>query len=101
MAVLIIPVINTHVIASETMSGDLVPTTKLTHDQRIAGLAAMFIKGRRSEHTRRAYVQHLDTWIDWCSVNRVDPLEARHAHVSLWLAHRTDAGDSDSTRAAR
>lgn len=83
------------------MSGDLVPIKKIGENQRIAGLAAMFVQGRRSEHTRRAYVQHLNTWIDWCATTGVDLLEARHAHVSLWLAHRAEVGDSDSTRAAR
>jgi integrase/recombinase XerD len=81
--------------------GALVPVTSIGRDQRIAVLAAMFVQGRRSEHTRRAYAQHLEAWIGWCAGNGVDVFEARHAHVSLWLAYRAEVGDSDSTRAAR
>jgi site-specific recombinase XerD len=83
------------------MGGELVPVQVASRDQRIAGLAAMFIQGRRSPNTRRAYGQHLQTWVDWCAGNGVDLLQARHAHVSLWLAGLQEAGDSDSTRAAR
>ncbi|WP_020524272.1 tyrosine-type recombinase/integrase [Catelliglobosispora koreensis] len=83
------------------MGSELVPVAAGGRDQRIAGLAQVFIQGRRSPHTRRAYEQHLGTWIDWCAGNGVDLLEARHAHVSLWLAFLQEAGASDSTRAAR
>lgn len=79
----------------------LVPIAVIGQQQRVAGLAVMFVDGRRSEHTRRAYTQHLNTWITWCHANGVDVLEARHAQVQLWLAHREEAGDSESTRAAR
>jgi integrase/recombinase XerD len=83
------------------MGAELVPVATISQGQRIAGLAAMFIQGRRSPHTRRAYQQHLQAWIDWCDGSGVDLFTARHAHVSLWLADRAEAGDSDSTRSAR
>jgi site-specific recombinase XerD len=83
------------------MSSNLERTVEIGHEQRIAALAAMFIRGRRSENTRLMYARHLQTWTEWCAANSVEVLDARHAHISLWLAHRGEAGDTESTRAAR
>lgn len=83
------------------MTSELVRIVGIGQEERIAGLAAMFVQGRRSPNTRRKYTEHLRTWINWCAANRVDLLDARHAHVSLWLADRQQMGDSESTRAAR
>lgn len=68
---------------------------------RVSSLIAIFIEGRRSAQTKRAYANHLETWVSWCASNGVDPLAARHAQVSLWLAWREREGDSGSTRSAR
>ncbi len=83
------------------MNNSVERVVAISHEQRIAGLAAMFIRGRRSENTRAMYTRHLQTWTEWCAQNLVDALDARHAHISLWLSHRQQAGDSDSTQAAR
>lgn len=83
------------------MSNSVERAAAISHEQRIAGLAAMFIRGRRSENTRAMYTRHLQTWTEWCAQNLVDVLDARHAHISLWLSHRQQAGDSESTQAAR
>jgi integrase/recombinase XerD len=83
------------------MSNSLQRAAGMSSQDRIGALAAMFIQGRRAENTRAMYTTHLKTWIDWCAQNNVDPLSARHAHVALWLSYRSEAGDSESTRAAR
>lgn len=71
------------------------------HMARVRALATAFVDTRRSPETRRKYAEHLARWLVWCVSEGVDPLDARHAHVSAWLTDLQGRGDSDSTRAAR
>jgi integrase/recombinase XerD len=90
------------------MTSDLVPFAPGGADDRIAELTGLWLAGRKSEHTRRAYVLDLRSWLGWCQANGVHALDAWPGHVMEWLAALA-AGDplterrpeSGSTRARR
>lgn len=71
---------------------------------RTAALVEAWLAGRRSPHTRRAYRGDLlgqRGWLTWCTGARVDPLDARPAHVRQWLADLEQLGDAQATQARR
>src|SRR2546430_866980 len=55
-------------------------------------LTRLWLKTRKSEHTRRAYHLDLASWLGWCRANDVRALEAWPGHILEWLAVLT-AGD--------
>jgi integrase/recombinase XerD len=78
---------------------DLAPVTQ--PGDRLAGLVAAFLAGRKSEHTAKAYRGDLASWLGWCAEQRVDPLDAWPAHVQLWLAALDRTGEAGTTRDRR
>ncbi|MFC6017783.1 tyrosine-type recombinase/integrase [Plantactinospora solaniradicis] len=78
---------------------DLVPAQR--PGDHLARLAAAFIATRKSEHTRDAYRRDLTAWLNWCTGNGVNPLDAWPAHVQLWMTHLERCGDAGTTRARR
>jgi len=53
-------------------------------------LAAGWLLGYSSPHTRRAYVRDLTSWTGWCAGLDVDPLAAERLHVDAWARHLTE-----------
>ncbi|POM22596.1 Tyrosine recombinase XerC [Actinomadura rubteroloni] len=63
-------------------------------------LTAAWLRGQRSDATRRAYFQDLAGWLDHCARTRLDPLAARRADVDDWTATMTVAVRGGGTRPA-
>lgn len=78
---------------------DLVPVT--TTRDRLRQQAAVFLGNLASPHTTKSYGYALDSWLSWCELHRVDPLDAVPAHGQLWATALRDQGYSDGTRANR
>lgn len=57
---------------------------------RLGRLAAGWLLGYNSPHTRRAYGRDLTGWADWCARLDVDPLAAERVHVDTWARHLTE-----------
>ena len=57
------------------------PSTEL----RLHRLTCAFLAGYRNANTRTAYLQQLDRWFAWCTVNQLDPLVVERTHVELYL----------------
>lgn len=59
-------------------------------DDRLGRLAAGWLLGYSSPHTRRAYARDLTGWAHWCAGLHVDPLHADRVHVDAWARHLTE-----------
>lgn len=80
------------------MTAELVPVQPApTGDERLAELTRLWLAGRRSEHTRRAYRLDLASWLGWCSANDLHPADAWPAHIMSWLAELAE-GDPTTGR---
>lgn len=53
-------------------------------------LAAGWLLGYASSHTRRAYARDLQGWARWCADLDTDPLAAGRVHVDAWARHLTE-----------
>jgi len=63
--------------------------TDIGADQ-LGRLAAGWLLGYGSPHTRRAYARDLTGWARWCAGLDVDPLHADRVHVDAWARHLTE-----------
>lgn len=80
------------------MTADLVPIQPApSGDEHLAELTRLWLAGRRTEHTRRAYRLDLSSWLGWCHANGVHPVEAWPAHILSWLAELAE-GDPTTGR---
>ncbi|MFI0408888.1 tyrosine-type recombinase/integrase [Actinomadura sp. 3N508] len=52
-------------------------------------LTAAWLRGQRSDATRRAYYRDLASWLDYCARTGLDPRAARRADVDDWSASMT------------
>jgi site-specific recombinase XerD len=62
----------------------------------------MWIRSRKSEHTRRAYFRELSRYLTWCTETSLDPRDANRADIDLYatvLAERFHLGDTSTLRA--
>lgn len=57
---------------------------------RLGRLAAGWLLGYGSPHTRRAYARDLAGWACWCDEVDVDPLAADRVHVDAWARHLSE-----------
>jgi integrase/recombinase XerD len=73
----------------------------MTRDEALGHLLHRFLASRRSPHTRDAYQRDLTLWFTWCANNGADVMNARHAEMLGWLAHRRDHHDAEATLARR
>jgi integrase/recombinase XerD len=91
------------------MTADLVPAHPVDNpDARIRELTKQWLAGRKSDHTRAAYLLDLKSWLAWCQAHNVHALAARHGHIMEWLAALAEGDplvgrrpESGSTRARR
>lgn len=66
-------------------------------DDPLGTLVKAWLAGQRSPRTFDAYSTAIRQWIDWCNLNRVNPLGALRAHVELyqrWLEQDDRNGKS-------
>jgi site-specific recombinase XerD len=83
--------------AASSPSGALVAAAHTDLDRtevggdRLGRLAAGWLLGYNSRHTRRAYARDLTSWARWCDQLDVDPLHADRVHVDAWDRHLTEA----------
>lgn len=78
---------------------ELVPVEGAGGGDRLAGLTAQFLAGRKSADTRDAYRLDLSSWLAWCRDADLDPRQAWPGDVTVWLA--SIGGEAGTTRARR
>lgn len=78
---------------------ELVPVDVAGGGDRLAGLTAQFLAGRKSADTRDAYRLDLSSWLAWCRDADVDPRQAWPGDITVWLASIAD--QAGTTRARR
>jgi integrase/recombinase XerD len=64
-------------------------------------LVSAWLASLRSARTRRAYLQDVHAWLDWCEERGVDVLAAVRVHVDLWVGGLAEAGSEASTTRRR
>lgn len=50
-----------------------------------------------SAKTREAYTRDATLWDQWCRAHHVDVLHPLSGHITSWMQHRREQGDSEST----
>lgn len=88
----------------DTVSDDasrIVPLADDTYSLRVEALRDVFVRSRKSPHTREAYHRDITTWLDWCRAEHLDPLNARPAFIGDWIAAHRERGESEATLARR
>ena len=79
---------------------------------RVTALVLAWLAGKRSPQTRRAYARDIGitppgrttrapSWLEWCRLAYIDPLEATEDHVTIYARALDSAGLSPATAARR
>jgi integrase/recombinase XerD len=93
---------DSHELIAAAVTALPLPTDDTGRRWNLNTATVMWIRSRKSDHTRRAYYRELSRYLTWCAETGLDPRHATRADIDLYttvLTERHHLGDTSTVRA--